>query len=298
MTAIVILLFIGVAVAPSINQSIVKASTEDNLVEVTAQACGIKGYKDTMVKLTREQYQNLEGHLVEFRAKLNQTSTREEAAPIFKEFVIELEKYGLLPKGMNLEKIQRLILRKIYFSQQFFKPTRNNMGLDVKENCNCLIAGKTYNTYYESGLQRFVEKIVEYLPPLRFIAITYVILDLASIILGWINPFALTYRIYLGTVLEDGEIHQPISYDPASGWIETKGSNGTVNYNGTMYGYLPYKKDIGWSFGFYENWAFGGVEGFAGIKLLLPGFSSFYVGSALRVAIGTEPPPELYEKNI
>ena len=32
----VILLFIGVAVAPSINQSVVKASTNDDLVEVTA----------------------------------------------------------------------------------------------------------------------------------------------------------------------------------------------------------------------------------------------------------------------
>ncbi len=33
-----ILLFIGVAVAPSINQSIVKASTDDNLIEVTKES--------------------------------------------------------------------------------------------------------------------------------------------------------------------------------------------------------------------------------------------------------------------
>jgi hypothetical protein len=39
----VILLFIGVAVAPSINYSVVTASQEDDLVEVTSQACGIKG---------------------------------------------------------------------------------------------------------------------------------------------------------------------------------------------------------------------------------------------------------------
>ncbi len=77
----VILFFIGVAVAPSINQSVVKASQDDDLVEVTTQACGIKGYGDTTVKLTREQYQNLEQYLVEFRARLNQTTTREEAVP-------------------------------------------------------------------------------------------------------------------------------------------------------------------------------------------------------------------------
>ena len=31
---------------------------DDDLVEVTTQACGIKGYGNTTVKLTREQYQN------------------------------------------------------------------------------------------------------------------------------------------------------------------------------------------------------------------------------------------------
>jgi len=75
----VILLFLGVAVAPSINFTAVKASNDNDLVEVTTQACGIKGYGNSTVKLTREQYQNMEEKLVEFRARLNQTSTREEA---------------------------------------------------------------------------------------------------------------------------------------------------------------------------------------------------------------------------
>ena len=105
----VILLFIGVAVAPSINTGVVKASNDNDLVEVTTQACGIKGFGNTTVKLTREQYQNLEQYLVEFRARLNQTSTREEAVPIFKEAVVELDKYGLLPKGMSVEQAQNLV---------------------------------------------------------------------------------------------------------------------------------------------------------------------------------------------
>ena len=95
----IILLFVGVTIAPTINFNIVKASTDDDLVEVTTQACGIQGYGNTTVKLTREQYQDLEQYLVEFRARLNQTSTREEAVPIFKDAVVELDKYGLLPKG-------------------------------------------------------------------------------------------------------------------------------------------------------------------------------------------------------
>ncbi|PNX46208.1 MAG: hypothetical protein BV459_06880, partial [Thermoplasmata archaeon M11B2D] len=105
----VILLFIGVAVAPSINQSVVTASREDDLVDVTTHACGIHGYNDTTVKLTREQYKNLEEYLVEFRAKLNQTTSREEAVPIFKDAVVELDTYGLLPEGMSVKLAQRLV---------------------------------------------------------------------------------------------------------------------------------------------------------------------------------------------
>ncbi len=105
----IILLFIGVAVAPSINFNVAKASLTNDLVEVTTQACGIQGFGDTTVKLTRQQYQNLQQYLVDFKARLNQTTTREEAVPIFKEAVVEFNKYGLLPKGMSVEKAQKLV---------------------------------------------------------------------------------------------------------------------------------------------------------------------------------------------
>jgi hypothetical protein len=280
-----------IAMPITINSGIVQ-STNNDLVEVTSQACGIQGFGNTTVKLTKQQYNDLEQYLVDFRAGLNQTTTREEAVPLFKDAVVELNKYGLLPKGMSVRAVQGLIVNRFQFVQQFAEPddNKNHVSSDVKENRNCLITGKTGNTCYESGMQRFVEKILENLPPQLYSIYFDVMLVLASIFLSWINPIAFTYRIYLGTVLEDGEIHHPISFDPATGWIETRGSNGTVNYNGTMYGYLPYKRAIGWSLGFYENWALGGVEGFTGIKLLLPRWYSFYIGSALRVSIGTEPP--------
>jgi hypothetical protein len=37
-----ILLFLGVIIAPTININTVKASIDDDLVEVTTQACGIQ----------------------------------------------------------------------------------------------------------------------------------------------------------------------------------------------------------------------------------------------------------------
>ncbi len=99
----VILLFIGVAVAPSINQSVVKASTDDDLVEVTTQACGIKGYGNTTVKLTREQTIEIDQLFESINIKMNNATSREESVRIYHDAIIELDKYGLLPQGMTIE---------------------------------------------------------------------------------------------------------------------------------------------------------------------------------------------------
>jgi len=49
----VIILFIGVAIAPSINLKVVKASDDNELVEVTTQACGLKGDNNHTVQLIK-----------------------------------------------------------------------------------------------------------------------------------------------------------------------------------------------------------------------------------------------------
>jgi hypothetical protein len=163
----IILLFVGIAIAPTINLQIVKASTDEELVEVTTQACGIKGYGDTTVKLTREQYNDLEQYLVEFRARLNQTTTREEAIPIFKEAVVELDKYGLLPRGMSVEKAQRLIIGR-YQNARMMKfidkmNSKNQQHIeDSITNTNCLIFGGTTNTVIISNLLPRI-KIFQYI---------------------------------------------------------------------------------------------------------------------------------------
>jgi len=148
----IILLFVGVTIAPTINFNTVKASQDDDLVEVTTQACGINGFGNTTVKLTRAHYQNLESYLVEFRARLNQTSTREEAIPIFKDAVVELDKYGLLPKGMSVERAQRLIVDR-FFNERFMKVLenvykKNQKNMDSGSNVYCLIFGEGTNTYF------------------------------------------------------------------------------------------------------------------------------------------------------
>jgi hypothetical protein len=146
----IILLFVGVTMAPTINFNTVKASQDDDLVEVTTQACGIKGYGNTTVKLTREQYRDLELYLVDFRARLNQTSTREEAIPIFIEAVMELDRYGLLPRGMSIAHAQRLVIgvepsEKI---QEFHKKILDRSKRGNPNNTFCLLAGNVDKAWF------------------------------------------------------------------------------------------------------------------------------------------------------
>jgi hypothetical protein len=93
------------------------------------------------VKLTKGQYQNLEQYLVDFRARLNQTTTKEEAIPIFKDAVVELNKYGLLPRGMSVEQAQKLVNGPKLSSNQvkLLKGLFNNNA----SNLFCFLAVKT-----------------------------------------------------------------------------------------------------------------------------------------------------------
>jgi hypothetical protein len=104
-----IFFLITVSIAPVVHFNVVKASDDNDLVEISTKACGIRRSGDSRVTLTKEQYRNLEKYLVEFKTRLNQTTTHEEAVSIFKEAVVELDKYGLLPRGMSTTQAQRLV---------------------------------------------------------------------------------------------------------------------------------------------------------------------------------------------
>jgi hypothetical protein len=193
----IIFLFLGVAVAPGINFTVVKASNNNDLVEVTSQACGIQGFGNTTVKLTREQYQNLEQYLVDFRARLNQTTTREEAVPIFKDAVAELNKYGLLPKGMSVERAQRLVtmgehIENMIKNMKKFKPSSTNAfclftGLfqgSIELNIFTILGFILFyfGNYWNPGplLLGFVLLGIGYFKPLRFMN---VVMDITDVIL-------------------------------------------------------------------------------------------------------------------
>jgi hypothetical protein len=299
----VILLFIGVAVAPSINTNVVKASNDNDLVEVTTQACGIQGFGNTTVKLTREQYQNLEQYLVEFRARLNQTSTREEAVPIFKEAVVELDKYGLLPKGMGVEKAQRLVIKS--YNQRF--KFGDSQVFDPDANYFCLVSGLTSQTvsigflaYYANrfALSSFwVETLGQiadwlYSHHLSFLIIpgTFILVPILlwAMFGGVITVFANYLPFRLFSVLVFG-MNDHYRTHPSSGWVNSIGVNGVKKYNGSeLWGTANGCYDV-----LTLSKLYPGVLGFTGLALfpLNDNFDKmFFLGSALKAKLGTEFP--------
>jgi hypothetical protein len=148
-TVTIILLFLGVAVVPSITIRVVKASNDNDLVDVTTQVCGIKGFGTHTISLTKLQYQKLEQYLLDLSARLNTTTTREKTVLLFKEAVVELNKYELLPRGMKVEQAQRLVSEPLQNSNMFSqiendiqsrgsKRYNNNLNPNLK-NAFCLL---------------------------------------------------------------------------------------------------------------------------------------------------------------
>jgi hypothetical protein len=260
----IILLFIGVAVAPSINSAVVKASDDNDLVEVTSQACGIQGFANTTVKLTKEQYQNLEQYLVDFRARLNQTTNREEAVPIFKEAVVELNKYGLLPKGMSVEKAQKFVISE----QKQDINHRKKSNMTARTLLFNLIAGRAEGYFIGLGLLlallpygifSFIESILQYVSGgILLTLIVKILLLLFDAVLGLVTfftqnfPFALLNYGFL-VMFQD------------FGWIFSIGLFGIVSLN------HPYAEAL--------------IYGFTGIKIHLPDTSFFYLGSSLLLLL-------------
>jgi len=287
----VILLFIGVAIAPSINFNVVKASNDNDLVEVTTQACGINGFGNTTVKLTREQYQNLERNLATFKERLNQTTSREEVKKLYNEFIVELDNYGLLGR-LSIKQAQRL-MTGIYTNAKLTSLSETILnkvkGLTPNEsNYLCFVYGEPKeHTYFQGPIGRisglFFSLFVQGLIFVHVLVLILVTLIVSSSFFfsSVINPLQIGTTIYYGLT----------SYDFSNGWREwsatgllrTTGLLGNKSWNGTFYGYLPIPT------GFFGTTYLPGINGFIGLRIRSNSLN-YYFGSALWVQMTTEPP--------
>jgi hypothetical protein len=292
---IIFLVIIG-TIVPSIPHCVIKATDTNEGIEVTTQIFGVKASKDTIVQLTKEQYQDLKRYLVNFRAQLNQTTTQEDMATLFRKAIYEFDTYGLLSIGMSSEQISNLINLK----PQDSKITTKVQGITGKTqllnqtNALCLIAGETtMNTRFFGFLEMGASALCWILYFLSLIShhngnnpvLLNNTLNLTQFIRNIIYKINAARVIGTG-IITFGDSHPsmippPYRYDPAQGWITTIGVLGKKSWNGTFFGRLlwmtPFNSE---SYMFYP-----GALGFVGIKLNLRDGTFFFLGSSLLVNV-------------
>jgi len=292
----VILFIIGVSITPCVSRCDVTAIDSDQGIQIITQVYDYHGVKDITVRLSTDQYRDLEQYLIQFRSQLNQTTTREAAVPIFKEAVRQLNKYMLLPRETSIEQINNLM---VVTTKDVQHPTMVRSASRISDflnrtNAFCLIAGQTtMNTRFFGFLERGCSGLCwilyystvlarrnDYDPVLLNATLTF-IKSLQNIV------YRINAKRLIGTGLitlghsHSSSIPPPYRYDPAQGWITSLGLLGKKSWNGTFFGRLllmaPYNSD---SYVFYP-----GAMGFVGIKLNLRDGTFFFIGSSALVSI-------------
>ena len=288
----VIVLFLGLAIAPSINANVSKASIDNELVEITTEVYGIDGVKPHTVSLSKEDVKEVEALFDSIREQLNATETREEAEQIFNEAVVELDKYGLLG-GLSVEQAQRLVTGG-YLNPRVVKVLEkmsNRCQGIFNSNFLCLIAGNTSETMIIGPSTIFCTLINLFLALSNYgiyLFLKSLGLDLYkffSFIEDLISYFfdGLPHAELGGFIRFGGCYYDPYNgfhYWPAKGWVWTRGLLGIKEWKDKFYGRL-YHTLIG-------------ASGFTGIRIgmaLFPlWFPTYYLGFALRVKLSKNPP--------
>ena len=209
---------------------------------------------------------------MEFRARLNQTSTREEAVPIFKETVVELDKYGLLPKGMSVENIMQLI------AHDSMKNTLKLQSINENTNFLSLVTGQLSPALF----------IPSAIFPLALIAVLIAASGgLCGLILYFLfhNDNFLLWSLIPASIMENifSNIIRYMQFIPitlfsysgplwcpstqVSGWLHSAGTLGLKSWNGTF--------------------ATVTLFGFTGLKLRIEdGYEeTFFIGTSLYLTI-------------
>jgi hypothetical protein len=234
-------------VAPSINVTVVKATADDDLIEITTGACGFNGATPKTVKLTRQQYAKVEQLFNDIKTRLDEVETRADAAEIIMEAIIELHKEGFLPKGINCE----TILSEIFTHQQ-----NDSIPISGKANDVQFFSLPAGIVSYLSGSSEPGTNRWYLFRSLMLIglAITRVPRTLYSI-------FPLKYLSFISfgqyIVYPYGE--RPLRIN-SYGWVSTPGQSWEGELHGTLF-YSEY-------FTFYSSHIYRvGIEGFRGINI-------------------------------
>jgi hypothetical protein len=298
----VVLLFVGVAIAPSINFTVVNASENNELVEVSIQAYGIDADIDRTVHVTKQQAQEVKTVFDALKSRMSAAGSLEETQSIFNETIVSLSRYNLLPRSMSIEQAKRLVtsagqnqkvmtlLRKISTKFQSESPA------GTIQNQLCYIAGNTSNTHFAKPITKLTMHLYDIMDYGSANHILVVVSTALWIVLNQIS--ILSQKIvsrqgnHYGVSIFFGNFKYypyPNWFYPAQGWISTDGINGKQNLSGSFWGQ---KMTSGWQpqDDWCMNYTWRGCVGFTGLITYVGIDSAYYLGSALQVNVGSDRP--------
>jgi len=312
----IILLFVGVAIAPNIQVTIVRASIEDEFVEVTTEAFGIAGLQPKTVKLTKQQSQEVKMLFDELKNRLSDARTIEETTRIFNETVVSLYQYDLLPRGMSIEQAKQLVTERCYnqkaltLLQKIFMKSGAGLNTGGINNSFCLVAGASNNTHILKPIIRLANDCRDLIEGLignilmdiffnypgdlfTLIVILLAVIPVGILlnIFGGITKFLLFISIvHTGVEIYYGSFPSPQWYRrPANGWISTVGTKGKQDISGSFWGQnVVGGWDTWWDSDMNYSWR--GIIGFKGLMFRTGLDNVDYFGSARHVNVGPDCP--------
>ena len=300
--ALIVLLFIGVAIAPSINVNVVKASDDNELVEVTSQTCGVKGGNNHTVQLTKRQVRELQRVFDDLKNRLSTAGSMEETQKIFNDTIVSLSRYNLLPNGMNIEQAKRLVTStsQNQKGETLFKKISTKFQADTKagtiQNSFCYVAGNTSNTHFAKPVTKLTMHLYDIMD---YSSGNHILVEISTALWIVFNPFNPNSQMILKRQGNHGGVSiffgnfkyypYPNWLYPAQGWLSTNGINGKQNITGSFWGQ---KVTSGWQpqDDWHMNYTWRGCIGFTGFITYVGLDSAYYLGSALYVNVGPNRP--------
>jgi hypothetical protein len=270
----VILLFVGVAVQPSV--ATVEQQKEE-LVEINIHLCKPEGIENHNVLITRKQKVELDNLIENFKSELDTIETLEEITSLYKNMTISLYELGLFPKDMSLKEVQQLTIEGHEINNCYMEDlsTRTQTNSTEINNVLCLVSGETTYTIHEYRTFRGT---------VRLIVLLYILFGWKDGLFKILAQYANSHPIIIGRIFGIG-LRELLfdywgtlvwKYYPANGWIHTASLLGEQQIEGDLWGNLLYPS-IPILLLLYYN---PGILGFIGLRIDL-----FYIGTALHVKV-------------
>ena len=290
----VILLFIGVAFAPSINASVV----DDELVEFDVEFSGLG--KKHRVQLTQQEADEVELLFDDIEQRLSEVETREEAELIFKDAIVELDKYGLLG-GLSIKQAQQLIVGSNVRQNLLKRIDRIDRNiLDwTSANYFCLVTGHLSSIATQRLLLRRCEifldntyNVISELNNWDLIQLWWTLMEILYVIQSTSMAFSkiadFIFPIsFLKTICAGGRIwYIDMSSDVFSsqGSVTSYGLSGLKLWGGSLWGVASTRLYNAASYNYCPA-----LLGFIGL-ILTEGHNSNLLGFALKVDLSNEQP--------